>query len=315
MTLFVVALSSLLVGGLLAKVACALGWFGRGWSNAAPLGEEETSRHGERESSGRSGIHIQRVPPVGGLALLLVLGGAEWWGLDTGNLPWVSLLGAWLLGTWDDFSPLGPRCKLLGQLGVGFLLAGHTGSLGAGDPSALAMDLVLALVAMNLANTWDHADGLCAGWVLLLPGTPVVIRGALAGFLPLNLVRMGSPKGASASKPRVRAYLGDAGSHVLGILVAVQPGAWLALALPGLDLLRVIWLRRAAGQPFWAGDRRHLGHVLEARGLPPVLALVVLWPLWLLGEGPLVWGALFASFGLLLWLCPAAGCTRGTRRG
>jgi hypothetical protein len=73
-----------------------------------------------------------------------------------------------------------------------------------------------------------------------------------------------------------RAYLGDAGSHVIGILWAADPRAWPLLVLPLLDLARLAFLRRSLGQPPWRGDRRHLAHRLAARGLGPVAVVLAL---------------------------------------
>jgi len=290
-----IALVTLLLGGMFAALARRLGWLGRGWSGA------------EKEG----GLHAPRVPPIGGLTILLVLIGVEFADLGMGPLPWAALGGAWVLGTWDDFRPLAALPKVIGQLVVGLLFALQRGSLQSGNLLVLGQDLALAVVAQNLANTFDHSNGLCAGWALLLPGTPWALRGALLGFLPLNLLGRRSTEN-SVSQPR--AYLGDAGSHLLGILVASQPGAWLALALPALDLTRVVVLRWREGQPFWRADRRHLGHRLEARSWPPIAALLILWPLWFLAGWPWVLGGIGLGFGLLLWFTASSGCTRAAGR-
>jgi UDP-N-acetylmuramyl pentapeptide phosphotransferase/UDP-N-acetylglucosamine-1-phosphate transferase len=288
----IIALCTLLVGALLATGAQKRGLLGRNWQ---PEGS--------------------RVPPVGGLALLLVLVCGDFFGLGSGPLPWAALGAAWVLGTRDDFRPLAALPKLAGQLGVALLFALHRESLQGGDWLALGKDLALAMVAQNLANTWDHSDGLCAGWALLLPGTPLLLRGALAGFLPLNLIRQARSGSGEDASPRPRAYLGDAGSHLVGILVALQPAAWLALALPAMDLSRVVWLRWRAGQAFWLADRRHLGHRLEARGWHPIVGLVPLWPLWLGWHGPQALVGILLSFGILVQFTARTGCTGATGRG
>ncbi len=73
------------------------------------------------------------------------------------------------------------------------------------------------------------------------------------------------------------AYLGDGGSHLLGMALLVVPGAWPALGLPLLDLARVALERARAGEAPWRGDRRHLAHRLERRGLGPVPVALILW--------------------------------------
>src|SRR5207253_11203100 len=105
--------------------------------------------------------------------------------------------------------------------------------------------------------------------------------GALLGFLPHNF-------------PRARAFLGDAGSHLTGYLLAVlailphfhtpkQPRAWavlsplLILAVPLGDLVWVVLLRWRMGQPFYIGDNNHLSHRLVRRGLTKTKAVLWIW--------------------------------------
>ena len=119
---------------------------------------------------------------------------------------------------------------------------------------------LLALVAMNAVNTWDNADGAAGGLTLVaLPAGP--LGAAAAGFLPWNLWRRG---GAPI------AYLGDAGSHLVGVAIAARPEAIGVLLLPLLDLARLSVVRVAAGSRPWIGDRRHLAHRFEAAGVPGV---------------------------------------------
>jgi UDP-GlcNAc:undecaprenyl-phosphate GlcNAc-1-phosphate transferase len=105
--------------------------------------------------------------------------------------------------------------------------------------------------------------------------------GALLGFLPYNF-------------PRARAFLGDAGSHLVGYLLAVlailphfyserHPRRWavliplLVLAIPLGDLVWVVLLRWRIGQPFYEGDTNHLSHRLVRRGLTRTQAVLVIW--------------------------------------
>jgi UDP-N-acetylmuramyl pentapeptide phosphotransferase/UDP-N-acetylglucosamine-1-phosphate transferase len=93
--------------------------------------------------------------------------------------------------------------------------------------------------------------------------------GAPLAFLPFTLVRA---RGSDVP----RAWLGDGGSHFLGILLLTTPVAWAALVLPALDLARVAFVRARSGDPVWRGDRRHLAHVLAWRGLSPPMVVLVL---------------------------------------
>jgi UDP-GlcNAc:undecaprenyl-phosphate GlcNAc-1-phosphate transferase len=105
--------------------------------------------------------------------------------------------------------------------------------------------------------------------------------GALLGFLPYNF-------------PRAHAFLGDAGSHLVGYLLAVlailphfytasHPRRWavliplLVLAVPLVDLVWVVILRWRRGQPFYVGDTNHLSHRLVRSGLTPTGAVILIW--------------------------------------
>ncbi len=123
-------------------------------------------------------------------------------------------------------------------------------------PAALLGFWLLALVAQNAANTFDHQHGFCGTLgVCGLTGPFPWLAGCLAGFLPHNLRT--DREGSS------RIYLGDAGSHLIGMAIAVHPAAWPVLALPLVDLGRLAVVRVRVGSVPWRGDRRHLGHRLE----------------------------------------------------
>jgi len=212
---------------------------------------------------------------VGGAALLLGLlafqlassaGSAP-------HLPWMALVGAFLLGLVDDLKRGGLPAlgKFAGQVGVGVLLALEPGL----EWHERILRGVLCVVAQNAVNTFDNADGAATSLGLLACAPHAGARAVLLGFLPFNLL-LGHGKGP---KRVPLAYLGDSGSHLLGVLFAWLPGAEIALLLPLLDLARLVVVRWRAGQAPWLGDRRHLAHRLEAAGLSPVavaLALVVI---------------------------------------
>jgi len=54
------------------------------------------------------------------------------------------------------------------------------------------------------------------------------------------------------------------------------PAAWPALLLPALDLGRLVLVRVRLGLAPWQGDRRHLAHRLQARGLAPATVALAL---------------------------------------
>ena len=206
------------------------------------------------------------VPLVGGFALALALALTEPWSGEA-PLPWLALVGALALGALDDRAPggLSAAAKLAGQVAVALVLAAE---LRAG-PRPIATALV-ALVAMNAVNTWDNADGAAPGLVLaaLLPSRAAW---AMLGFLPHNLTLV-----ERAGERVPRAYLGDAGSHLAGVLCALEPRAWPVLAVPLADLLRLARARLRAGRAPWQGDRAHLAHRLQASGRGPRATAAIL---------------------------------------
>lgn len=245
---------------------------------------------GDRGTADEAERKLQRraVPPIGGLAIAT----AYWftsapgaaaqalpsWFASPDSIAW-SLHAALLVGVIDDLLPRGlaPLWKLGGQLFAGVVLAAPTWSALAPLPALAwtAAGACGAALACNVWNTFDNADGAAAG----LAGTGLALLGipsgaAVLGFLPWNLLlrRVGEP----------RAYLGDGGSHLLGMTVLVEPAAWPLAVLPALDLARVSVLRLAAGQRPWVGDRRHLAHDLQRRGLGPLAVCCLLVALGLL---------------------------------
>jgi UDP-GlcNAc:undecaprenyl-phosphate GlcNAc-1-phosphate transferase len=107
-----------------------------------------------------------------------------------------------------------------------------------------------------------------------------LICGALLGFFPFNF-------------PNAKAFLGDAGSHLVGFLVAVLailPNFYseetphrlavlsplIILAVPLYDLVSVVLIRWRNGQPFYIGDTNHISHRLTRRGLSRTRAVLIL---------------------------------------
>lgn len=211
-------------------------------------------------------------------------------------------LGMLALGWLDDQFELSPAKKFTGQVLVALLVAASGLRITLFVPSPLfhyAITLLWILTVVNAFNFMDNMNGLCAGvgaigagWfatVAAVEGQYLVALmafltlGALLGFLPYNF-------------PRARAFLGDAGSHLVGYLLAVlailphfytraHPHRWavltplLVLALPLGDLAWVVILRWRKGQPFYVGDTNHLSHRLVQRGLSRTQAVVLIWVL------------------------------------
>lgn len=204
------------------------------------------------------------------------------------------------LGWLDDKHELKPAVKFSGQLFIAALVAASGVRITLFVPSVLfsyAVTILWILTVTNAFNLMDNMNGLCSGlgaicawqfaWSAGLHGQYLVasfalmISGALLGFLPYNF-------------PKATAFLGDAGSHLVGFLLAVlavlphfysreHQNAWavlsplLILAVPLLDLAWVVILRWRIGKPFYVGDTNHLSHRLVRRGLSRARAVAVIW--------------------------------------
>jgi UDP-GlcNAc:undecaprenyl-phosphate/decaprenyl-phosphate GlcNAc-1-phosphate transferase len=203
------------------------------------------------------------------------------------------------LGWWDDHYELKPLPKFGGQLLAALLVAWSGIRITffiPSEPVNYAMTILWILTITNALNFLDNMNGLCTGlgliaawacaWTAAIHGQYLVAllgflaSGALAGFFPFNY-------------PRARAFLGDAGSHLTGFLVAVlailpnfysrrapHPLAVLSplliMAVPLYDLVSVVLLRWRIGQPFYIGDTNHISHRLTRRGFSRSQAVLII---------------------------------------
>jgi UDP-GlcNAc:undecaprenyl-phosphate GlcNAc-1-phosphate transferase len=209
-------------------------------------------------------------------------------------------VGMVLLGWLDDKHELRPLAKFGGQILVAALVAGSGVRVTLFVPNLLfsyAITILWLLTVVNAFNFMDNMNGLCAGQgaiaaalfgtiaaingQYLVAGIAFLMCGALLGFLPYNF-------------PKATAFLGDAGSHLVGYLLAVlavlphfyskqNPRPWavitplLVLAVPLADLVWVVLLRWRRGQPFYVGDTNHLSHRLVRGGLSKTNAVLLIW--------------------------------------
>lgn len=227
------------------------------------------------------------------LQLLAIFGGA---------------VGMVILGWLDDRHELKPSIKFGGQLLITFAVAASGVRITLFIPSVVfsfAITMLWMLTLINALNFMDNMNGLCAGvgaiaagWIAAIAGLhgqylvaliALAIGGALIGFLPFNF-------------PKASSFLGDAGSHLVGFLLAVlavlphfyseknpQPLAvispLLILGVPLIDLVWVVIIRWRIGQPFWIGDTNHMSHRLNRRGFSRPTTVMILWLLGLVLGG------------------------------
>jgi UDP-GlcNAc:undecaprenyl-phosphate/decaprenyl-phosphate GlcNAc-1-phosphate transferase len=213
------------------------------------------------------------------------------------------LIGAVLmlmLGWLDDKHELAPLPKFIGQLSIATLVAAAGVRITLFVDHTLfsyAITILWILTLTNATNFIDNMNGLCAGlgliaawafaWTAAQQGQYLVATitfvacGAFLGFLPFNF-------------PRATVFLGDAGSHLIGYLLAIlailphfylesqsHPVAVLKpLLILGVilaDLLAVVWIRWRLHLPFYVGDQNHFSHRLVRRGFSATTAVLLLW--------------------------------------
>jgi UDP-GlcNAc:undecaprenyl-phosphate GlcNAc-1-phosphate transferase len=237
-------------------------------------------------------LHDHPVPRLGGLAILVAAvipalvflpGGQQTRGIVGGAIA-VAFVGAV-----DDIRPNGlhPLVKLLGQLAAAAIpvwsgvRVDHL-TLPFVDPVQLGnwgypLTLLGMVAVMNIVNFTDGADGLAAGVCTIAAGTFAVIALSLdrTGAGILAALTAGAAIGFLWHNFHPASiFMGDAGSNLLGLLLAcvaiqglLKTAAVVALffpllvlAVPGLDATFVVAKRIKYGRPVYAADRWHFHH-------------------------------------------------------
>ena len=218
-----------------------------------------------------------------------------------------------LVGLYDDRRPLGAFVKLAVQIVVAIglvwlcdmrvldFLGQRFGAWGAAVSVVVSVGWIIVIV--NAFNMLDNMDGLSAGVAAICTGLyltstliggqwfvaalAALLLGALLGFLVFNV-------------PPARMYMGDGGSLVVGLLVAVisirttyfapesavlqRPGRWygvlmplMVLAVPLYDFVSVTLIRLSQGRRPWSADDQHFSHRLVRLGLSRRGAVLLIW--------------------------------------
>lgn len=257
-------------------------------------------------------LHTRATPLVGGIVVFLSVAATAVVTLSLFTVPtrsdtYPELLGLLLasfvilmVGVIDDRFNLRGRQKLMGQILASTILilfgyqfqfvdvAGYRIEFGA---FAGLVVYAWCLAAINSLNLLDGADGFAAtiGLIVSLALSIMTfylgryvdgilclaMAGALLGFLRYNF-------------PPAKAYLGDAGSMLIGLFLAAitircgfkQSVAYAVfapvalLAIPLIDTSAAIVRRRFTGRSIYTEDRGHLHHILAKKGLTPVGSLM-----------------------------------------
>jgi UDP-GlcNAc:undecaprenyl-phosphate GlcNAc-1-phosphate transferase len=227
-----------------------------------------------------------------------------------------------LVGVLDDIWDLDWTIKLAAQLAIAGFVAWQgiqiislpIGGLTVGSPLLSFLITVLAIVlVMNAINFIDGLDGLVAGVAIISNGVflvysylltremspsnyfnlasliAAILVGACVGFLPFNW------------RP-ARLFMGDAGSMMIGLLMAVgaiavtgqiDPSAmgksellpaflpiilpFAILLLPLADFTLAVVRRLSAGKSPFSADRKHLHHRLLDMGHSHLQAVLILY--------------------------------------
>jgi UDP-GlcNAc:undecaprenyl-phosphate/decaprenyl-phosphate GlcNAc-1-phosphate transferase len=234
---------------------------------------------------------------------LLVLGGAadDMHDITARSKVFIQLIAALFMTSWA-----GVYVSYLGNLfGFGPVNLYHW---------AIPFSVVCALGVMNAINMLDGLDGSAGGTALVATlwlayaavaqalGTTalllILLGAAIFGFLLWNF-RL------PPLRDQARVFMGDAGSMTLGLALCwfaidVTQGpnrtlppivcVWI-LAVPLLDMARVMFLRLRRRADLFDADRAHLHHYLLARGLAPHVAALAM----------IAASALTGAFGLWAW--------------
>lgn len=209
-----------------------------------------------------------------GSVILVIVGALD----DKFNLPPIIRLGATVVAAFCVIAGGGELYSITNPFG-GYI---SLGTWHVGDILVLAAALIFFWI-MGMTYTvkiLDGLDGLATGVVMIgaliihfltakgifyqadVSVVSLVLAGVCAGFLILNFYP-------------AKIFLGESGGlflgFILGALAIVAGGkiatALLVMAVPVLDLVRVIYLRLKNKQSIFAGDRRHLHFILVDMGL------------------------------------------------
>ena len=243
--------------------------------------------------------HGVTVPVIGGIAMSIGLGVGS--SLVSHPDSWNPvLIGVYLLvvvGTIDDRFDLPANVRLIAQTCAALLVAFASGIIATRLGEFVGLQLALGLYSVpftilfvvTLVNAFNLIDGLdgLAGGLALLALTVMAVMSVGTPFFPLVLVAASVVGGyllfnlpLGVNNP-VRAFMGDAGSTSLGLIIAtvgvylsqgstpvLSPvvGLWL-VAVPVFDLFATVVRRLLTKRSPFHGDRGHLHHLLTDNGV------------------------------------------------
>ena len=254
-----------------------------------PIAARAAQRWGILDHPAGHKAHSRATPYLGGLAVAagLVLVGILAAGAS-GQLLTILLCAVAIsaMGVVDDWRTVRPSVKLIVESAAATAL--WVAGVRAGLFGVPALDFTLTvawvIVVTNAVNILDNMDGVASGvvalsaWGLfaiaaqqgdyLVASMALAVTGACVGFLRHNY-------------PPARIFLGDAGSLLLGFLLAAltlkldlvgadglirSSVAVLIVAVPLFDMLLVVISRLRARRPVYVGGTDHSAHRLSSLG-------------------------------------------------
>jgi UDP-GlcNAc:undecaprenyl-phosphate GlcNAc-1-phosphate transferase len=293
-----------------------------------PLTARLGRRVGAVDQPRERGLSEHPTPLLGGLAILAAVLGASLIFIDPGVADDEKIRGilagailVTLVGALDDRFDLPAAIKFIGQIVAatipvvaGVEVANITlpfiGAVDLGSAGAPLTILGIVFV-INVVNFSDGVDGLAAGVCAISAvafsiiafdlgrGSAAVlaaiIAGAAAGFLVFNF-------------HPAKVFMGDAGSNLLGLLlacVAVEGAVktqvvlalvfpLLVLAVPFLDTTFVVLKRLKYGRPVYVADQSHFHHRMNRIGFSQRKTVLYLY----------AWTTLVAGFAVALRFVP-----------
>jgi UDP-GlcNAc:undecaprenyl-phosphate GlcNAc-1-phosphate transferase len=254
--------------------------------------------------------HSTRTPAFGGvsifLSLVVSISVIEIFNYERSGYNIIAALTLmFIVGLRDDLVDSKPKGKLLGQIiscslivfSNSFQIENLHGFLGIYHLNpfiSYSLSLFFLLAVINAFNLIDGIDGLAGSVGILIFGSygahflliqdyfffllAIGSIGSLLGFLRYNL-----------SRGRMKIFLGDCGSLVVGLLIGILSLRYLTenniyaastygllenkfmalfyvLFIPIFDTTRVIFVRLLQGKSPFEADKNHLHHVLIKRG-------------------------------------------------
>ena len=292
---------------------------------AVPLSRKIAVVLGAIDQPGYRRVNKGPVPRCGGIALYLGLCAAflvayvglrffGWQLRDLYTLNGINCIELFMgitamfaVGLVDDVARLSPKMKLLGQIIAACIVAAsgvsismvHTASANAGGYYALGwldfpLTVAYLVVFVHITNLIDGLDGLASGLVAIACSSLLFLvwqRGSMTMALVCVAVIGVCPAFLRYNFFPASVFMGDSGSHLLGLMVGIIAVSGVARAqgvvvmlapfviagVPVLDTVSAVIRRMRNHERIDHADFGHIHHRLMRAGLSQKRSVAVLW--------------------------------------